>query len=79
MGLWLDADRDHAPACPPSDLKLLRDAYAKIFADPEFLDDAAKKGWEPRPVSGEELGALAKEVVNQPPEVSAALKRILSQ
>jgi hypothetical protein len=30
-------------------------------------------------VGGEELQALAKEVVNQPPDVAAALKRILSQ
>jgi hypothetical protein len=30
-------------------------------------------------VAGEELQTLAKEVVDQPPEVAAALKRILSK
>jgi hypothetical protein len=50
-----------------------------MFSDPDLLEDVAKKGWEPRPVNGDELEKLAKEVVNQPPEVAAALKRILSQ
>jgi len=81
LGLWGFGSMPilTTPGIPAERLKLLRDAYAKMFTDPEFIEDTAKKGWEPRPVSGEELGALAKEVVNQPPEVSAALKRILSQ
>jgi tripartite-type tricarboxylate transporter receptor subunit TctC len=81
LGLWGFGSMPilTTPGLPAERLKLLRDGYAKMFADPEFVEDVTKKGWEPRPVSGEELGALAKEVVNQPPEVSAALKRILSQ
>ena len=81
LGLWGFGSMPivTTPGSPAERLKILRDAYAKTFADPEFLEDAAKKGWEPRPVSGEELEALAKEVVNQPPEVTTALKRILSQ
>ncbi len=43
------------------------------------MEDVTKKNWEPRPVNGEELAGLAKEVVNQPPDVAAALKRILSR
>jgi hypothetical protein len=38
-----------------------------------------KRNWEAEPVPGEELETLAREVVNQPPEVAAALKRILSK
>jgi tripartite-type tricarboxylate transporter receptor subunit TctC len=81
LGLWGFSSMPilTTPGLPAERLTLLREAYTKMFADPEFLEDVAKKGWEPRPVSGEELGALVKEVVNQPPEVSAALKRILSQ
>jgi tripartite-type tricarboxylate transporter receptor subunit TctC len=67
------------PGVPAERIKVLRDAYQKTFSDPEFQDEVAKKGWEPRPVGGEELANLAKEVINQPPEVSAAIKRILSQ
>jgi hypothetical protein len=43
------------------------------------LDEAKKKGWELRPVSGEELQALAKEVVDQPPEVVEWLKKLLAK
>jgi tripartite-type tricarboxylate transporter receptor subunit TctC len=67
------------PGMPAERVKLLRDAYWKMFSDPELLEDIGKKGWEARPVNGEELEALAKEVVNQPPDVAAALKRVLSQ
>jgi tripartite-type tricarboxylate transporter receptor subunit TctC len=67
------------PGVPAERVKLLREAYLKTFSDAEFQEDAAKKGWEPRPVNGGELAALAKDVVNQPPEISEAIKRMLSQ
>jgi tripartite-type tricarboxylate transporter receptor subunit TctC len=81
LGLWGFGSMPivTTPGTPDERIKTLREAYAKIFADPEFIEDVTKKKWEPRPVSGEELQSLAKEVVNQPPEVAAALKRILSQ
>ena len=50
-----------------------------MFKDPEFQEELKKRKWEVEFVGGEELQALAKEVVNQPPDVTAALKRILSQ
>ncbi|HWP58885.1 MAG TPA: tripartite tricarboxylate transporter substrate-binding protein [Candidatus Acidoferrales bacterium] len=65
------------PGLPPERLKILRDAYMKMLRDGEFLAEAQKRGWEINPVGGEQLEALAKEVVNQPPEVIAAMKEIL--
>jgi hypothetical protein len=50
-----------------------------MFKDPEFIDEMNKRGWEAHPVSGEELQALAKEVVDQPTDVTESLKRILSK
>ena len=81
LGLWGFGSMPivSTPGLPAERIKLLRDAYLKMFSDPDVLEDIAKKGWEPRPVNGDELEKLAKEVVNQPPEVAAALKRILSQ
>ena len=81
LGLWGFGSMPlvTSPGLPAELLKMLRDAWAKIFADAEFQEDIAKRNWEARPVFGEELQNLAKDVVNQPPEVSAALKRILSQ
>ena len=81
LGLWGFGSMPivATPGLPAERVKLLRDAYWKMFSDPDLLEDMGKKGWEPQPVNGEELQRLAKEVVNQPPEVSAALKRLLSQ
>jgi tripartite-type tricarboxylate transporter receptor subunit TctC len=81
LGLWGFGSMPlvASPGVPAERIQLLREAYWKIFSDPELLEEIGKKGWEARPVKGEELEALAKELVNQPPEVSAALTRLLSK
>jgi len=81
LGLWGFGSMPivATPGTPQDRVKLLREAYWKMFSDPEFVEDTTKKNWEPRPVNGEELAGLAKEVVNQPPDVSDALIRILSK
>lgn len=67
------------PGVPAERLQILREAWKKVFSDTEFQEEIAKRGWEARPIFGQELEALAKEVVNQPPDVAAAIKRLLSQ
>jgi tripartite-type tricarboxylate transporter receptor subunit TctC len=67
------------PGLPADRASILREAYAKTLKDPDFLDEAKKRGWELRPVSGEELQALAKEVIDQPPEVIEWLKKLLAK
>jgi tripartite-type tricarboxylate transporter receptor subunit TctC len=81
LGIWGFGSRPivSTPAIPADRLKILREAFMKMFKDTEVLDDMKKKNWEAAPVAGEELEALAKEVVDQPAEVTAALKRILSK
>ncbi|HWO43645.1 MAG TPA: hypothetical protein VNO43_17790, partial [Candidatus Eisenbacteria bacterium] len=64
---------------PADRLKILRDGYAKMVADPEFLADAKKRDWEVEYISGEELEAMAKKAVNQLPETIARLKSILGK
>ena len=67
------------PAVPAERVKVLREAYSKTLRDPAFVDEAKKRGWELKPVSGEDLEALAKEVVDQPPEVVEWLKKLLAK
>jgi tripartite-type tricarboxylate transporter receptor subunit TctC len=67
------------PGVPADRAKILREAYAKTLRDPDFVDEAKKRGWELKPVSGEDLEALAKEVVDQPPEVVEWLKKLLAK
>ena len=68
-----------SPGLPTDRTAMLRDAYTKTLKDPDFLAEAKKNGWELRPVSGEELQALATEVVDQPAEVVEWLKRLLAK
>jgi tripartite-type tricarboxylate transporter receptor subunit TctC len=65
------------PGLSPEHTRLLRGAYAKTLQDPEFLEEAKKRGWELKPITGEELAPLAKEVTEQPPDVVARLKKLL--
>lgn len=81
LGIWGFGSRPivTTPGVPPERLKLLRAAFMKMFKDPEVIDEIKRRNWEAEPVAGDELDTLAKEVVDQPPEVAAALKRILSK
>jgi tripartite-type tricarboxylate transporter receptor subunit TctC len=67
-----------SPGTPPDRVKLLRDAFEKMLKDPVFLDDVRKKNFELDPISGEELEAIVKEVMTQPPETIGRLKKLLA-
>jgi tripartite-type tricarboxylate transporter receptor subunit TctC len=67
------------PGVPPDRIKILRDAFNKTMADPELLAEAKRKNFDIAPTPGEELEALAKEVVAQPPEIVERLKNLMSQ
>lgn len=67
------------PGISADRVKVLREAYATMLKDPEFLAEAKKRGWEINPTSGERLETLAKEVINQPPEVIQRIRGILGE
>ena len=67
------------PGMPAERTKILRDAYAKALKDPELLAEAEKRGWEVNALSGEELEALAKEVIAQPRDVIERMKWVMGQ
>ena len=68
-----------SPGTPPDRVKMLREAFEKMIKDPVFLDDVKKKNFELDPISGEELEVIVKDVMTQPPETIARLKKILAQ
>jgi hypothetical protein len=55
----------------------LRDAYAKALKEPDLLEEAKKRSWEVDHIPGEELEALAKEVIDQPPDIVRRIKELL--
>jgi tripartite-type tricarboxylate transporter receptor subunit TctC len=67
------------PATPADRVAILRTAYEKVARDPELIAEAKKMRIEVTPQSGEKLQGMAKEVMNQPPEVIAQIKKLFSQ
>ena len=49
------------------------------MSDPELLTEVKKREWEANGLPAEELEALAKEVVAQPPEVIERMKKLFAQ
>jgi tripartite-type tricarboxylate transporter receptor subunit TctC len=59
--------------------KILREAYAKTLQEPDLVAEANKRGWELRPVGGEVLESLAKEVSVQPLDVVERMKVLMGK
>ncbi len=67
------------PGVPPERLKIMRDAFNKAVRDPALLADAEKRRLEMDPGTGEELEALAKEVMAAPPDVVQRVEKLLGK
>ena len=68
-----------SPGIPPDRVKILREAFNKTMKDPEFLDEIKKRNYELEPATGEELEAIVKDAMTQPPEVIARMKKLLGE
>ncbi|MGH7828451.1 MAG: Bug family tripartite tricarboxylate transporter substrate binding protein [Candidatus Binatia bacterium] len=66
------------PGTPPARVKILRDAYMKVLNDPKVRDEAKRSRMDIEPTSGDELGALVKDIFDAPPEIIARAKKILA-
>jgi len=67
------------PGVAPDRIKLLRDAFNKAVNDPALLAEAEKRRLDMDPSSGEELDALAKEVMTTPPAIVEKVKALIGQ
>jgi tripartite-type tricarboxylate transporter receptor subunit TctC len=67
------------PGIPPERVKILPEAYMKTMKDPAFLAEAEKRKLQISPSSGEEMDALIKEVMVQPPDVIEQMKKLLKK
>lgn len=57
---------------------MLRESFNKTLEDKEFLADLDKRNFDLDPVKGEELERLVMEVMSQPPDIVARMKKLLS-
>ena len=68
-----------SPGLPPERAKIIQSAFKKTITDPDFQAQAKERRLEIDPVGGEELAALAREVIAQPTEVVERMKRLLEK
>jgi tripartite-type tricarboxylate transporter receptor subunit TctC len=67
------------PGIPAEQVKILRAAYAKALTSPELIADAKKQGLDVELIHGDDLEALAKEVMSQPADVIALMKKVMGE
>ena len=68
-----------SPGVPSDRVKILREAFSRALSDPELLAEVKKRKLEVDPTSGEELEALAKEVLTTHREVIERMKKLLGK
>lgn len=66
------------PGTAAEHTKQLRSGFEQALKDPELLAEAKKGRMDVDPTSGENLEKLAKRILDQPPDVIARVKKILS-
>jgi len=66
------------PNVPPERVAMLRQAFDKMIADPDFLADAQKRGLEINPASGRELAEIVNRTIATPAEALARLKKLIA-
>jgi tripartite-type tricarboxylate transporter receptor subunit TctC len=67
------------PGVPADRIKILREAYNKALKDPELIAEVTKSRLDMEPSTGEEIEAIVKEIMDQPPEIVPLVKKILDQ
>jgi tripartite-type tricarboxylate transporter receptor subunit TctC len=65
------------PGTPPDRVQMLRQAFDQSMKDPELLAEAQKQRMDVDPTPGANLEKLAQQILQQPPEVLARVKKIL--
>jgi len=65
------------PNVPADRVAVLRQAFDKMIADPEFRADAQKRGLEITPASGKELEEIVGRTVSTPAEALVTLKKLI--
>jgi len=68
-----------SPGIPSDRVKVLREAFAKSLRDPELLAEGKKKNLEVDPMAGEDLEALAKEVLAANKDLIEKMEKLLGK
>jgi tripartite-type tricarboxylate transporter receptor subunit TctC len=66
------------PGTPPERVQTLRKAMSDAFNDPELNAEAEKANWTKKPVSGEAIQKIIREVLDTPEPIKARLKEYMA-
>jgi tripartite-type tricarboxylate transporter receptor subunit TctC len=66
------------PGTPADRVAILRRGFDQALKDPELLAETKKQRMDVDPTSGADLEKLANEILQQPPEVMARVKKLLA-
>ena len=64
------------PGIPTDRIKILREAYLKVFKEPEVIEEAKKSRLDLETLTGTEVETQIREVMNQPKEVIERVKKL---
>jgi tripartite-type tricarboxylate transporter receptor subunit TctC len=67
------------PGVPADRVKIMRDAFDKTINDPALLAEAKKRRLDIDPATGQELQALAKEVMSATPDIVERVKALIGK
>jgi tripartite-type tricarboxylate transporter receptor subunit TctC len=65
------------PATPPERLAALRAAFDATVKDPEFIADAERQRLDIRPMPGDTLDKLIRELISAPQDVKDRVKLLI--
>ena len=65
------------PRTPTERVRILREAYTRALKDSDLIEEAKKRNWSMEQITGEELQALANQVIEQPPQLIGRVKELL--
>jgi hypothetical protein len=66
------------PGVPAERVAALRRAFAETMKDPDFIRDAQKRNVDVDPVSGDELAALTRQLMEIPSATVARARKLLT-
>jgi tripartite-type tricarboxylate transporter receptor subunit TctC len=65
------------PATPAERVRMLREAYGRAMKDADLIEEARRRNWSMEYVAGEDLEKMAKQVIDQPPQLIGRVKELL--
>ena len=64
------------PSVPAERVQILREAYNKSLKDPELLDEVKRQRLDMEPITGQEVEAIYKDLMQQPRAVVELVKKL---